>query len=149
MTRIKTLALALAALGMLSVGCAADAQHRQHTGKAYEIISSRVDDVLDDVEADEVQRDKVHEIKDRLYESAQAVRDGSKESRQLAFDELRKDDPDAAKLHAMVDERVDEWRKVLHEGVDGVLEVHATLTPEQRQEIADMIEEHTARHHSE
>ena len=58
----------------------------------------------------------------------------------------RRDEPDAKKLHALVDERVDEMRALAHQAVDSAIELHGVLTPEQRAEIAKRVEERMAEH---
>ena len=52
-----------------------------------------------------------------------------------ALTELKKDSADANKLHDLVDARMDEMRDKMHGLVDGLIEIHGTLTPEQRAEL--------------
>ena len=143
--------LALIALALLAIGtvaCVGD--HRSHADrradKAYERITERLDDGLDELEATAEQRTKVHAVKDDLFNQALEMRKGSKEVRKVALEELKRDEPDAKKLHALVDERIDEMRSLAHEAVDKAIELHGVLTPEQRAEIAKRIEERMAEH---
>jgi Spy/CpxP family protein refolding chaperone len=144
----KTLLVTFAAiLGLGAAGaCASRSDHGERADKAYGFISSRVDDALDDIDATDVQREKVNAVKDRLFEEAMSLREDNREARLSALEELERDQPDANKLHALVDSRMDEARKMMHEAVDGVLEVHGSLTPEQRAELVAMIEEKMAKH---
>jgi Spy/CpxP family protein refolding chaperone len=73
-----------------------------------------------------------------------AIREEAKLNRaemQGAFDEviaeLQKPEPNAAKLHQLVDEATARMTKVAHSSVDKYLEFHRTLTPEQRQTLVE------------
>jgi hypothetical protein len=48
---------------------------------------------------------------------------------------------DAAQLHQLVDARLPELRAALHQMVDGVAEIHDTLTPEQRRRLVEKVQE--------
>ncbi len=43
--------------------------------------------------------------------------------------------PDRARLHALVDQRIDAMRAFAHQAVDAGIEVHGVLTPEQRAKL--------------
>ena len=45
-----------------------------------------------------------------------------------------------AKLHALVDARMDELRKLAHDAVDAGVEAHDVLTPAQREKLAKKAE---------
>jgi Spy/CpxP family protein refolding chaperone len=73
-----------------------------------------------------------------------AIREEAKKNRQemkASFDgvlaELEKPQPDAARLHRLVDEASARMTKLAHSSVDRYLEFHATLTPEQRQKLVE------------
>ncbi|MBW2453362.1 MAG: periplasmic heavy metal sensor [Deltaproteobacteria bacterium] len=143
--------LALIALALLAVGAiACTGDHRsaaeRRADKIHERITARLDDGLDELEATAEQRTKVHAIKDELFDEAMELRKGSKEVRKAALEELKRDEPDAKKLHDLVDERAEEMRALAHQAVDGAIELHGVLTPEQRAEIAKRIEERMAEH---
>ena len=53
-----------------------------------------------------------------------------------------KDEPDADRVHAIIDERIEAFRAVAHKAADEALATHALLTPEQRAEIGERIREH-------
>jgi periplasmic protein CpxP/Spy len=61
------------------------------------------------------------------------------------LDEWKAASPDKARLHQLVDERVEAFRKVAHEAVDAGVEVHDVLTPEQRAKITKKAERHMGR----
>ncbi|WP_223637002.1 Spy/CpxP family protein refolding chaperone [Corallococcus sp. EGB] len=113
---------------------------RHHRGspdpeRINQMITWKLDDKLDDLNATEAQRSSIHAVKDRLLNEGQALMEGQKAARSEAVTQLASDTPDAAKLHALVDARVDAARAFAHKAVDAVLEVHRTLTPAQRQEL--------------
>jgi periplasmic protein CpxP/Spy len=137
---------AVLGLGALSACAARTDPGSERADKAYGFLTNRVDDALDDLEATDDQRVKVNAVKDRLFDEAMSFRDDNKDARKAAIAEFMRDEPDAKKLHALVDARIDEARKMMHDTVDGMVEVHAVLTPEQRAELASMIEEKMARH---
>jgi Spy/CpxP family protein refolding chaperone len=64
-------------------------------------------------------------------------------ARDEAFTQLASDTPDAQKLHSLVDARIDAMRAFAHKMTDAALEVHGTLTPEQRKELATEFRERT------
>lgn len=89
------------------------------------------------------QRQKITAVRDRIRSQAEALH----VAHDATHEELKKEwvaaAMDGVKMHAMVDARVDELRRVLQSSVDGVVEIHDLLTAEQRQTLADRIE---ARH---
>jgi len=145
----KTIAIiALAAVGLGAGACANQTEEQveqQRTERAYKHMTVRVDEALDDIEATDVQREQVHVIKDQLFDEMKGFRAKSKETREIALDQWKGDAPDADKLHGLVDERMDEMRKVMHKVVDEMIELHGVLTPEQRAEIAAEVEDRFAR----
>ena len=110
------------------------------------MINHRIDKVLTEIDATDAQREQIHAVKDRMMAQAEDMHGVRDETRQAALAELRSDNPDSEKLHAMVDERVEDMRQMLHEAVDAAVEIHGTLTPEQRDELAQLIEEKMAEH---
>jgi Spy/CpxP family protein refolding chaperone len=110
-------------------------------------VTDHVDDALDDLEATPEQRARVHAVKDRLLARGQALREARAGAHAEVLAQWRSETPDAARLHAMVDERLEGMRALAHEAVDAGLEVHGTLTPEQRAEVTRKIERRLERWH--
>jgi Spy/CpxP family protein refolding chaperone len=150
------------ATGVATVGCASESapesdapaaeaeraegveSYRDHRG--YQIATHRIDRVLEEISATDGQRAKANEIKDRFAERLFSMKDDGKDVRAEVLEEWKKSEPDAEAMHALVDERVDVYRKLLHDLVDGGMELHAELTTEQRATIAEMAEERMKRH---
>jgi periplasmic protein CpxP/Spy len=105
-------------------------------------MTARVDDALDDIKATDAQRATVHAAKDRVLEKVKALRGDRRQMHEELLAAWKSDSADKAKLHALVDQRIEEMRAVGHEAVDAAAEVHDALTPEQRQQVAERMERH-------
>jgi periplasmic protein CpxP/Spy len=132
------------ALGFVALtgfgGCGRGGHHGRDPAQVAAFVTDRVDDVLDDIDATPDQRTRIHAVKDRLLASAQAARAGRAEVHDAVLAEWNAAQPDAAKLHALVDARAAELQKLAHEAVDAGVEVHGMLTPEQREKISKKAE---------
>ncbi len=106
-------------------------------------VSRHVDDALDDVDATPQQRQEIHAVVDRLVQDGQKLRAGHAGVRQELVAQWDAAQPDAAKLHALVDERIDALRAFAHEAVDAGVRVHGILTPQQRAKLSTKIHRHT------
>ena len=103
-------------------------------------VTDRVDDALDDVDATPDQRARIHAVKDRMLAAAQRLHAERQQTHDALLAEWKSATPDAAKLHALVDARAEEMKKLAHEAVDAGIEVHGILTPEQREKLTKKIE---------
>jgi Spy/CpxP family protein refolding chaperone len=119
-------------------GCGSHASRDPAQMAAF--VSARVDDLLDDVDATPAQRTQVNAVKDRLLEAAQKAHAGQDQARAAALAEWKAETPDAAKLHKLVDARIDEMRAFAHQAVDGAVEVHGVLNAQQRAKLTKKIE---------
>ena len=146
-TKYTLIGLALA-LGAGVAACGArHARHAMHNPEfVKERVSARVDHVLDDIDASDQQRSKVHSVKDRIFVGFTRAHAGSQATRQAALAQWRSDQPNAKELHALVDKRTAEYQKAMHAAVDGLIEVHQTLNAEQRAEVATLIEDRFENH---
>lgn len=101
-----------------------------------QVITWRLNDKLDDLQATDAQKQAVNGVKDRLFEEGKLMAQEHEAVRQEILTQLESDYPDAQKLHGLVDNRIDAVRAFAHKVVDAALEVHKVLTPEQRKELA-------------
>jgi protein CpxP len=108
-----------------------------------QMITWRLNDKLEDLDATDAQRQSINAVKDRLFEDGVQLMEEHHGSRAEAFTQLSSDAPDAQKLHSLVDARIDAMRAFAHKMTDAALEVHGTLTPEQRKELATEFRERT------
>ena len=104
------------------------------------MVTNHVEDTLDDLHATPDQRTRILAVKDRMLADAQQLHGDRKATHEAFLDAWKSDAPDAAKLHALVDQRVEEMRKLAHEAVDAGVEVHGILTPDQRAQLTKKIE---------
>lgn len=110
--------------------------HGRDPAAVAAFVTDRVDDALDDLDATPEQRTRIHAVKERLLAAAQEARAKGGDHRAELLEAWRSETPDAARLHALVDEHLDALRAVAHQAVDGAVEVHGTLTPAQREQLA-------------
>ncbi len=140
--------LVFALVAIAGVAFAGWRGHRHFSPERMErFVGHHVDGVLDDIEATDAQRKVVNEQKDALFAEARELMARKGELHGVFLEAWKSDAPDAAKLHALVDERVDEWRALMHKAVDAGVAVHDVLEPSQRAAIAEDIgERHQCRH---
>jgi Spy/CpxP family protein refolding chaperone len=132
---VATAALALTAFG------GGRFHHGPHDpAEVAAFVTNRVDDALDDLDATPEQRARVGAVKDRMLAAALAHREAREETRQAFLAEWKAEAPDAARLHALVDQRAAEMTALAHQAVDAAVEVHGTLTPEQRAKVTRRVE---------
>jgi Spy/CpxP family protein refolding chaperone len=103
------------------------------------MVSWKLDDALDDLDATDAQRKQVEQIKVQLLAEAPKLMADHKKARQELIGEWGSTNPSAERVHAVVDQRMDAFRAVAHKVADAMLQVHALLTPQQRQEINERI----------
>lgn len=116
---------------------AADAEGRAK--KITRAAHSHVEDFLDDVDANDAQRTQVAALTDRVLQQGLPLIPEHMQAKKELIAEWRSKTPNASRIHAIVDERVDGVRKVLHTVADAAIELHALLTPEQRAEISERL----------
>ncbi len=116
--------------------------HRGHRDPAQlaAMVTNHVEDTLDDLHATPDQRTRILSVKDRMLAAAQQVHGDREATHDALLEAWKSDAPDTAKLHALVDQRVEEMRKLAHEAVDAGVEVHGILTPDQRAQLTKKIE---------
>lgn len=136
------LGLALAVGAGAFAGCRGHGFGKPDPERMYKMLSWHVDDVLDDLKVDQSQRDKIKVIKDRLWNEWRAMHDKSKSHKQDLLTQWRSANPDPAVLRAHVDGHAEQMRTMGQKLADAVLEIHGILTPEQRTQVADLVEKH-------
>jgi len=82
-------------------------------------------------------------VKDRLFDEGAKLAQEQHAVRSEVVTQLESATPDAQRLHALVDERIEAMRAFAHKAADAALEVHGTLTPEQRKALATEFRERT------
>lgn len=115
--------------------------HRAHDpAEMARMVNNRLDDVLDDVNATPDQRTHIHALASELVTEVQNLHTDTAATHQAVLQAWKSAAPDRASLHALLDKRIDAFRAVAHKALDDGIDVHNTLTPEQRDRITRKIE---------
>ncbi|MFP2930193.1 Spy/CpxP family protein refolding chaperone [Pyxidicoccus sp. 3LG] len=107
-----------------------------------QMLTWKLNDKLEDLDASEAQSKSIHAVKDRLFDEGVQLVQEQRAVRAEALTQLESANPDAQKLHSLVDARIDAFRAFAHKATDAVLEIHRTLTPGQREELFKEYREH-------
>jgi protein CpxP len=109
--------------------------------KAYRFLSMKVDNMLDDVSATAPQRQQINDIKDELFDEGKAVKLSMEGTRGELRAQWLAPQVDRARVHQLVDERLEQVRGFAHKAADALIKAHDTFTPEQRQQLSKQHEE--------
>jgi periplasmic protein CpxP/Spy len=109
--------------------------------RVKQMITWRMDDRLEALEATEDQKKALHGLKDSLFEDGKRLYEEQKGAKTEMLTQWESPTPDARAMHAVVDARVDAFRAFAHKLADAALEAHRILTPEQRQQVSTQIRE--------
>jgi protein CpxP len=134
---LSILALAAGALGLTAF--------RHHRDPAS-FVTHRVEDMLDDVHATDAQRQQILAIKDKVLADGKALHASHGDVHQQLLALWQADQPDAGKVHAIVDDRAAAMKKFADEVADAAIQVHNILTPDQRAQIAKKMQRHMQEH---
>jgi len=116
--------------------------HHPDPARIDKMVQARLDDALDDVKATDEQRDRIRAVKDRLLADGQALRGDRRADAREMVSQWDAAQPDAQRLHALVDQRIDAMRRFAHQAVDAGVEIHGILTPEQRSQVSKKLHRH-------
>jgi periplasmic protein CpxP/Spy len=117
--------------------------HGRDPEMIHRFIQFAVNEKLDAIEATPEQRQKVREVSDRLLQEAKALHQGKQDLHGEMLELLAQDEPDAARVKALVHGRMEEFSRFADDAADGLLELHRIFTPEQR---AKLLADARARH---
>jgi len=131
---------ALAAIGLLA-GFAGRMEHGDPQ-RAKEFMSKRIDRMLDRINATPEQRAKINEVKDQLLQESTAMRQAQRDLKKELMAQWQNPQVDAAKVHAIVDQKVEAFRAMAQKAADAAIQVHDVLTPEQRAQLQKELSEH-------
>jgi Spy/CpxP family protein refolding chaperone len=145
--KLAVLALATGGVGVFGLGAwgaHAQGRFRGHRDPVMmrKFIDFAVNEKLDEIGASDPQKQKVREIKDRLMKDGRALHESHAALRDKVLALLAQDNPDPAQLKALIRERTDAVSRFGDEAADAIVEIHATLTPEQRQKLLAGAREH-------
>jgi len=146
--RVAAIAVAvsvLAAAGATVFACG-DHHHRMSPERLRKIVSWKVDDLLDEVDADDSQRLEIEGIAGEITEDFLAIHADRDRHRETILEELGRGDPDGDLLHERLDEKLDTIGSFAHRTLDRLLDAHALLTGEQRAILSEHVREHMEDH---
>ncbi len=136
------LAAAVAAVAVLAAFRGGWHGHHRDPAEVTAFVNARLDDALDDLDATPAQREKIHALAAGLLKDGLALRDAHAEVHRELVAQWDADAPDAARLHALVDARLDALRAVANEAVDDAIQAHDVLTPAQRAKVSRKLHRH-------
>lgn len=149
--KLAVLALATGGAGLFSMGAWKVHDHggfggHRHSALMLKFVDFAVNEKLDQIGATDAQKQKVRGVKDRLLKDGRALREGRAALREKVLALLAQDNPDPAQLKALIRERTDALSRFGDEAADALLEIHAALTPEQRQTLLAGARAHLEEH---
>ncbi|HEY4490669.1 MAG TPA: Spy/CpxP family protein refolding chaperone [Acidobacteriota bacterium] len=114
--------------------------HRHH-GMMKDFLFYKIDKLGEDLNLNPAQQAKWDTFKNDLGREIEQRRDKRKEIHNLAKQELEKDNPDFTKITPLVHGQIDSTAQFAHDMVNRINELLSDLTPEQKQKIAQEIQE--------
>jgi len=144
-SKVVLLALALAGAGGVGAGVWAGGATHAFAGRGpgfghdremvHKFVQFLVEEKLTEIGATQAQKQKVREVQQRLVAEGQALHADRPAFREELLAQLVQDEPDAARVKALVRERVEAFARFADDATDALLEVHQALTPAQRQKL--------------
>ena len=140
----KRIALALGLAGVLGGATAALAAANGHRGRNFQtMITNRVNHLLDQVNATPEQRQTINQVKDDALAKLQQKRQQHVNEHAQWMSALTADTVDVNALNAAADQKAQEMASTAKEIIiPALVKVHDTLTPAQRQQLAEMVKSH-------
>jgi periplasmic protein CpxP/Spy len=139
----KILLTALALVGLAAGALTLTAfRHSHDPARMERFVTHRVDDLLDDVAATDAQRQQIHAIADKVVADGKALRAEHQGAHKELLALWQADQPDAARVHALIDARAATMKTFADEVADAMLQVHGILTPEQRAKVTKKLSRH-------
>lgn len=154
-SKVVLLALAVAGAGGVGAGVWAGGAGHGFGGRGFghdrEMIHRfarfLVEEKLTEIGATDAQKQKVREVAQRLATDGQALHADRPAFREELLAQLAQDEPDAARVKALVRERVEAFGRFADDATDALLDVHQALTPAQRQKLLAEARAHLEAHH--
>lgn len=142
---------AVGATGALGVGalCAhGEGGFHGRAGHAMmeKFVDFTLDEKLDEIQATDQQKQRIHEIKDRLVREGEALHEDREAVGKEIVTLLAQDQPDADRVRALVRQRTAAFTRFGDDVAQAALEVHGLLTPDQRSRVRADLREHLEHH---
>ena len=141
-TTVFLMAAAIVVVGLVSVRAHAQGPAGMHAGMMKRMISAALDEALDQAAVTAEQRAAIYASRDRAFATMEAHRPDRGAQREQVLALFEGDRLDAAQLravHAQMDQRHEAMRNAI---AQAIVEIHDTLTPAQRQIVANYARTH-------
>ena len=132
---VAGIVIALGIAAVLASGQRRGAAQAVEPGMSPELTMRGLGRVLDELDATEDQRAQLQTLIDTWSPVLTELTTEAERARTSFLEAFEADQPDTARLHAVIDAQVDTLRTVSHELLDDVVGLYHTLTPEQREAV--------------
>ena len=144
----KKMWIGAGALGLFLVGGAAYAMgHGGHGRMMKHMVSARIEDAEDAIEATPQQRVSIEQSKQTIFKALEARASGRQQTHAQVIDLLTADKLDTAALYKIADQHAADIQDLAKVIVPEIQKVHDLLSPAQRQKLADLAKKHAAHEH--
>ena len=139
---VGAIAAALLIGGVTVVSCSHGGHGKMSPERMKTMVTWKVNDVLDDIDATSAQRKAVLGVAYKVLADFGQLHAQAEANHEDLLAELESSQPRAEIFHAMIDERTEAFRAFLHRSVDTMLGANAVLSREQREQLVAMAREH-------
>jgi len=129
----------VACAALAGVAIAANRLTNRDPNRAYQHITSKVDRLMNEINATDAQRAQINQLKDQLFKEGMDLRQNRQSLRQELFANWDAAQVNASDVHAQVDKQVDAWRGFAHDAADASIQLHDLLTPDQRTQLKQIL----------
>ena len=120
--------------------------HGRHGWMMKRMVSAALDEALDQARVTPAQRTAVHASRDRAFAALEANAPDRTAHREQVLALFEADQIDPAQVQA-VRARMEERHQAVHTAItQAIVEIHDTLTPEQRRTVAQFVRSHGPGH---
>jgi protein CpxP len=143
---IKRILIGIGALAVLIAAGAAWAHGRGGKYMMKQMISARIAEAEDLIEATPQQRAQIEQSKDKILNALESRRQDRRQTHQKLVELLTGDKLTEADLYAVADQHAQEVQDLAKVVVPEIVKVHDILTPAQRQKLAAKAQEMRQKH---
>jgi Spy/CpxP family protein refolding chaperone len=139
---VPVVALVTGAVALTGAWAHGPGGHGMHGRMMKRMVSAALDEALDQASVTAEQRTAIHASRDRAFSALEAQRPDPRAHREQVLALFEADQIDAAQLqglHAQMEQRHQAVRTAI---TQAIVEIHDTLTPEQRRVVAQYVRTH-------
>ena len=130
---------AIACAALAGVAIAANRMAHRDPNQVYQLITRKVDRLMNEINATDAQRAQINQLKDKLFKEGMDLRQNRQSLRSQLFANWDAAQVNASDVHAQVDKQVDAWRAFAHDAADASIQLHDLLTPDQRAQLKQIL----------